>query len=263
MSNLEPDKPEPLDLAKVAKDSSGPDRWRLALGALRQNLCIPPQRTKADILAVAYDGEACQYWQAVLAEVISVYDFADVLAVHLVNDEVEAKRKDPPPAIGRGDGGEEGAHEEDDDQERAAVHSGQIEQWGELRIPAAMIRCERWILHVAASEGKSFFIGDTAALLVRGLDWLSMKRVKLRPRDAAEWLLGNPNRRHLVPASLAAYLAPKVVTKSPAQLKPKATSCAPRSVSRSSGASRASAMPPTISSPRPTAGLLRASIRPF
>ena len=45
------------------------------------------------------------------------------------------------------------------------------------------------------------------ALRERRLDWMTMKyKTTVRPHAAALWLLANPNRRHLLPASLAGYL---------------------------------------------------------
>jgi hypothetical protein len=193
---------EPLDLAQVAKDSSGPERWRLVVRALRENLWTQTrQKTEADILAIPYNGDGRQHWQAVLAEAISVFDFADVLAVHRIHDEVEAdggwvirpRRKGDPSPVIRGEGRTQKLH---------------------FPVYEAM--------HVAARGGESFFIGDATSLLERRLDWLSMKRIRLRPHDAAAWLLRNPNRWHLVPISLAAYLEPKAAAKPPTQAKPKA-----------------------------------------
>jgi hypothetical protein len=61
----------------------------------------------------------------------------------------------------------------------------------------------------AVEAGEDWFIGDTAPLLTMDdheANFDSLRKIKVRPRAAVEWLLSKPSREHLVPGSLRRFL---------------------------------------------------------
>jgi hypothetical protein len=85
-----------------------------------------------------------------------------------------------------------------------SVHSAESAQqleWARI----ATIRAFR----DAAEAGEDWFIGDTGPLLAmddREANFDSLRKIKVRPRAAVEWLLSKPNREHLVPGSLRRFM---------------------------------------------------------
>jgi hypothetical protein len=74
-----------------------------------------------------------------------------------------------------------------------------------------------WAAMLAAFQAgeRTWFVGDTTPFEGADYGWQVMKakgadKLKVRARDAAEWLLRMPKRRHLVPEWLAAVLRPVV-----------------------------------------------------
>jgi hypothetical protein len=78
------------------------------------------------------------------------------------------------------------------------------------------IRVNLWVAMLAAYQaGETWFVGDTAPFEGAAYGWqvaraTGQDKLKVRARDAAEWLLRMPMRRHLVPEWLAEVLRPLV-----------------------------------------------------
>jgi hypothetical protein len=163
-----------LALARNSSEFEPVEQRTIVTAVIRESLWARTC-TLSEILQTAYgDAEGSRYWELWLFEPLSVYQFADLLAVHR--------------------GAIEGAP-------RLLILPG-------MSMPVLDSYQQQIIdrLRAAAGANEPWFIGDTSSLATWTWFELRSSALAVRPREAVAWLLRNPNARHLVPTTLAEML---------------------------------------------------------